>query len=64
MPSFGGSPLINYVNLSDNILSGSIPNLQNLTNLRDLYLYNNNFTSLGTFSNLGSLYRFEAHIMI
>ena len=34
MPSFGGSPLINYVNLSDNILSGSIPNLQNLTNFK------------------------------
>ena len=61
MPSFSGSPLINYVNLSDNILSGNIPGLQNLTNLRDLYLYNNNFTTLGTFSNLGALYRFEAH---
>ena len=24
-------------------------------------MYNNNFTSLGTFSGLGSLYRFEAH---
>ena len=34
---------------------------RNLTRLRNLYLYNNNFTSLGTFSGLGSLYRFEAH---
>ena len=24
-------------------------------------MYNNNFTSLGTFSGLGNLYRFEAH---
>ncbi len=33
----------------------------NLPSLQYLYLYNNNFTSLGTFSGLGSLYRFEAH---
>ena len=61
MPSFSGSPAINYVNLSNNSLSGTISLAANLTNLRNLYLYNNNFTSLATFSGLGNLYRFEAH---
>ena len=61
IPTFSGSPSIYYVNLSDNQLSGGIPSFANLTNLTYLYLYNNNFTSLGTFSGLGSLYRFEAH---
>ena len=61
IPTFSGSSGIYYVNLSDNQLSGGIPSFSNLTSLTYLYLYNNNFTSLGTFSGLGSLYRFEAH---
>ena len=42
-------------------MSGEIPGFSNLPSLQYLFLYNNNFTSLGTFSGLGSLYRFEAH---
>ena len=61
IPTFSGSSGIYYVNLSDNQLTGGIPSFSNLTSLTYLYLYNNNFTSLGTFSGLGSLYRFEAH---
>ena len=61
MPSFAGSPSIGYINLSNNNLSGLIPNLLNLTNLTNLYLFGNNFTSMGTFTNLSSLERLEVH---
>lgn len=55
MPNFTSNPNINYVDISYNALSGSIPPLKNLQNLNRLFVNNNQFTSLSTFSNLQNL---------
>jgi Leucine-rich repeat (LRR) protein len=61
MPNLTSNPIIRYVDVSYNALSGSVPAFKNLGNLFQLYLYNNQFTSLSTFTNLGSLAYFYAH---
>ncbi len=61
MPNLASNPNIYYVDVSYNALSGSVPAFKNLGNLFQLYLYNNQFTSLSTFSNLSSLAYFYAH---
>jgi Leucine-rich repeat (LRR) protein len=61
MPNLASNPSIYYVDVSYNALSGSVPAFKNLGNLFQLYLYNNQFTSLSTFSNLSSLAYFYAH---
>jgi hypothetical protein len=61
MPTLSSNPNIYYVDVSYNALSGSVPAFKNLGNLFKLYLYNNQFTSLSTFGNLGSLTYFYAH---
>ena len=61
MPTLSSNPNIYYVDVSYNALSGSVPAFKNLGNLFRLYLYNNQFTSLSTFGNLGSLTYFYAH---
>ena len=61
MPNLSSNPNIRYVDVSINALSGSVPAFRNLGNLFQLYLYNNQFTSLSTFVNLGSLAYFYAH---
>ena len=61
MPNLASNPSIYYVDVSYNALSGSVPAFKNLSSLFQLYLYNNQFTSLSTFQNLGSLAYFYAH---
>ena len=61
MPNLASNPSIYYVDVSYNALSGSVPAFKDLSNLFQLYLYNNQFTSLSTFQNLGSLAYFYAH---
>jgi Leucine-rich repeat (LRR) protein len=61
MPNLASNKNINYVDISFNALSGPIPAFKDLSNLYQLYLYNNQFTSLSTFANLGSLAYFYAH---
>jgi Leucine-rich repeat (LRR) protein len=61
MPNLASNKKINYVDVSFNALSGPIPAFRSLSNLFQLYLYNNQFTSLSTFGNLGSLAYFYAH---
>ena len=61
MPPLSSNPNIYYVDVSYNALSGSVPAFKNLGNLFQLYLYNNQFTSLSTFGNLSYLAYFYAH---
>ena len=61
MPNLASNKKINYVDVSSNALSGPIPAFRILPSLYQLYLYNNQFTSLSTFANLGSLAYFYAH---
>ena len=61
VPNFAANPNIYYVQLAYNQLSGQIPSYKNLSNLTYLYLYNNSFTSIGTFQNLPRLRYFYAH---
>jgi len=61
VPNFAANPNIYRVELSYNQLSGQIPSYKNLSNLTELYLYNNSFTSIGTFQNLPNLRYFYAH---
>lgn len=61
MPNLASNPNIYYVDVTYNALSGSVPAFKNLGNLYYLFLYNNQFTSLSTFSNLSSLAYFYAH---
>jgi Leucine-rich repeat (LRR) protein len=61
MPNLASNKKINYVDVSSNALSGPIPAFRSLPSLFRLYLYNNQFTSLSTFANLGSLAYFYAH---
>ena len=61
MPNLASNPRIYYVDVTYNALSGSVPAFKGLSNLFQLYLYNNQFTSLSTFENLGSLAYFYAH---
>jgi Leucine-rich repeat (LRR) protein len=61
MPNLASNRNIYYVDVSSNALSGSIPAFRNLSNLFQLYLYNNQFNSLSTFGTLNSLAYFYAH---
>jgi Leucine-rich repeat (LRR) protein len=60
MPSLASNPIIRYVDVTYNALSGAIPAFKDLFLLNRLYLYNNQFTSLSEFKNLGSLGYFYA----
>jgi len=60
IPNFASNPNISYVNLQSNELSGAIPGYADKLSLGALYLDNNRFTSLGTFTNLPNLYSFSA----
>jgi hypothetical protein len=61
VPNFAANPNIFYVQLGYNQLTGQIPSYKNLSNLYYLFLYNNRFTSIGTFQNLPRLRYFYAH---
>jgi Leucine-rich repeat (LRR) protein len=61
MPNLGSNRNIYYVDVTYNALSGAIPAFKNLSNLHILYMYNNQFTSLSKFTNLGYLAYFYAH---
>jgi hypothetical protein len=61
MPNLASNKKISYVDVSSNALSGSIPAFSNLSNLSQLLMNNNRFTSLSTFGNLSSLAYFYAH---
>jgi hypothetical protein len=61
MPNLASNKKINYVDASYNSLSGLIPAFKTLPSLFQVYLNNNQFNSLGTFQNLGSLAYFYAH---
>ena len=61
MPNLASNRNIYYVDVTYNALSGIVPAFKGLSNLYYLFLYNNQFTSLGTFQNLGSLAYFYAH---
>jgi len=61
MPNLASNKKISYVDVSSNALSGSIPAFSNLSNLSQLLMNNNQFTSLSTFGNLSSLAYFYAH---
>jgi Leucine-rich repeat (LRR) protein len=52
---------IYYVDCSYNAFSGNIPGFKNLSNLYQLYLYNNQFTSISKFTNLPKLTYFYAN---
>lgn len=54
VPTFGGNPNIEYVDLSDNNFTGNI-SLQNLNKLRQLYLSSNNIQGISNFTNLSNL---------
>ena len=60
MPSLASNPIIRYVDVTYNALSGPIPAFKDLSVLNRLYLYNNQFISLGEFKNLGALGYFYA----
>jgi Leucine-rich repeat (LRR) protein len=60
-PSFNHTPLLNDLKLENNLLSGSIPSLDNLTNLKNLRFQENknitgNLPSLSLLPNLESFY--------
>lgn len=55
IPNFAFAPNINRIQFTYNRLSGNIPPFRNLSNLVEIYLYNNRFTTLGTFVNLPNL---------
>ena len=61
MPPLSSNKKIYYVDVSYNALSGAIPAFSNLPSLHQLYLYNNQFTSLNQFKNLSNLAYFYAH---
>jgi hypothetical protein len=61
MPNFASNPSIGYIQLAYNSLTGVIPGLRNLSNLRELYLNNNQFIGLSRFTNLPTLRFFHAH---
>jgi Leucine-rich repeat (LRR) protein len=61
MPPLSSNKKIYYVDVSYNALSGAIPAFNNLPSLYQLYLYNNQFTSLNQFKNLSNLAYFYAH---
>ena len=61
MPNLGSNRNIHYVDVTYNALSGAIPAFKNLSNLYYLFMYNNQFTSLSKFTNLGYLAYFYAH---
>ena len=61
MPNLASNPNIHYVDVTYNALSGSVPAFKNLGNLYYLFLYNNQFTSLSTLTNLSYLAYFYAH---
>jgi Leucine-rich repeat (LRR) protein len=61
MPPLSSNKKIYYVDVSYNALSGEIPAFSNLPSLYQLYLYNNQFTSLNQFKNLSFLAYFYAH---
>jgi len=60
-PNLAANPSIYYVDCSYNALSGNIPGFKNLSNLYQLYLYNNQFTGITKFTNLPNLAYFYAH---
>ena len=60
MPNLASNPIIRYVDVTYNALSGAIPAFKDLFSLNRLYLYNNQFISLGEFKNLGALGYFYA----
>ena len=61
MPPLSSNKKIYYVDVSYNALSGAIPAFNNLPSLYQLYLYNNQFTSLNQFKSLSNLAYFYAH---
>jgi len=61
MPPLSSNKKIYYVDVSYNALSGAIPAFSNLPSLYQLYLYNNQFTSLKEFKDLSFLAYFYAH---
>lgn len=61
MPPLSSNKKIYYVDVSYNALSGAIPAFNNLPSLHQLYLYNNQFTSLNQFKSLSNLAYFYAH---
>ena len=58
-PNFAANPLIRHVNLSYNQLDGIIPTYENLNSLRNLYLQNNQLTSLSEPGLLPVLQKFQ-----
>jgi Leucine-rich repeat (LRR) protein len=60
-PNLAANKNIYYVDCSYNSLSGNIPGFKNLSNLFQLYLYNNQFTGITKFTNLPNLTYFYAH---
>ena len=60
-PNLAANRNIYYVDCSYNSLSGNIPGFKNLSNLFQLYLYNNQFTGITKFTNLPNLTYFYAH---
>ena len=58
-PNFAANPSIRHVNLSYNQLDGVIPTYENLNSLRNLYLQNNQLTSLSEPGLLPVLQKFQ-----
>ena len=62
MPTFSTNTNIGYIYLHNNQLSGTIPEIKNLSSLDYLYLYNNNFDAITEPGSLPNLRRFYVHI--
>tara|TARA_B100001113_G_scaffold271557_1_gene226326 strand:- start:19 stop:831 length:813 start_codon:yes stop_codon:yes gene_type:complete len=62
MPTFSTNTNIGYIYLHNNQLTGTIPEIKNLSSLDYLYLYNNNFNSITDPGSLPNLRRFYVHI--
>jgi Leucine-rich repeat (LRR) protein len=58
-PNFAANPSIRHVDLSYNQLDGIIPTYENLNSLRNLYLQNNQLTSLSEPGLLPALQKFQ-----
>ena len=54
LPTFGGNPNIEYIDLSDNNFTGNI-SFNNLNKLKQVYLSSNNLTGISNFNNLSNL---------